>query len=64
MVSLKMTKDEANIMQNALERYVHHLRVEITHTNRWEFRNAMKQREQFLDDIIDRLKKKIIEDSK
>ena len=33
MVSLKMTKDEANIMQNALERYVHHLRVEITHTN-------------------------------
>jgi hypothetical protein len=63
MVSLKMTKDEANFMQNALERYVHHLHVEITHTNKWEFRNAMKQREQFLNEIIERLKKKILEDS-
>jgi hypothetical protein len=63
MVILKITEEEANIMRNVLERYVHHLHVEIEHTNKWEFRNAMKQREQFLNEIIGRLTKKIHEES-
>jgi hypothetical protein len=54
-----MTKDEANIVQNVIERYLYHLQVEIMHTDKREFREALKQREKFLKDIIERLKTNI-----
>jgi hypothetical protein len=64
MITFEMTKDEANIVQNVIERYLYHLQVEIMHTDKREFRDALKQREKFLKDIIDRLKTKIIAESK
>ena len=63
MISFEMSKDEANIVQNVIERYFDHLQVEIMHTDRREFRDALKQREKFLKEIIDRLKTKILEAS-
>jgi hypothetical protein len=63
MISLEMTNDEANIVQSVVERYLYHLQVEIAHTDKREFRDALKQREKFLMGIIDRLKTKILEDS-
>ncbi|OPY77074.1 MAG: hypothetical protein A4E65_02909 [Syntrophorhabdus sp. PtaU1.Bin153] len=59
MINFEMTKDEANIVQNVIERYLYHLQVEIMHTDKREFREALKQREKFLKDIIERLKTNI-----
>lgn len=63
MITFDMTKDEANIVQNVIERYLYHLQVEIMHTDKRDFRDALKHREKFLKDIIDRLKTKIIAES-
>jgi len=64
MITFEMTQDEANIVQNVIERYLYHLQVEIMHTDKREFRDALKQREKFLKEIIDRLKTKILAESK
>ena len=64
MITFEMSKDEANIVQNVIERYLYHLQVEIMHTDKREFRDALKQREIFLKEIIDRLKTKILSESK
>jgi hypothetical protein len=64
MITFEMTKDEANVVQNVIERYLYHLQVEIMHTDKREFREALKQREKFLKDIIDRMKTKILAESK
>jgi len=61
MITFEMTKDEANMVQNVIERYLYHLQVEIMHTDKRDFRDALKQREKFLKDIIDRMKTKIAE---
>jgi len=63
MINFEMTKDEANIVQNVIERYLYHLQVEIIHNDKREFRDALKKREAFLKEIIDRLKTKIMEAS-
>lgn len=63
MISLDMTKEEAKIVQNVIERYLYHLQVEIMHTDRREFREALKEREKFLREIIDRLKNRILAES-
>lgn len=63
MIGLDMTNEEASIVQSILERYLYHLQVEIAHTDKREFRDALKTREQFLREIIDRLKTKILEAS-
>lgn len=64
MITFDMTKEEANIVQNVIERYLYHLQVEIMHTDKRDFRDALKQREKFLKEIIERLKTKILEDTK
>ena len=63
MISLEMDKDEASTVQNVMERYLDHLQVEINHTDKREFRDALKQRDRFLREIIDRLNKEILEAS-
>jgi hypothetical protein len=63
MISLEMDKDEASTVQNVMERYLSHLQVEIIHTDKREFRDALKKRDRFLREIIDRLKTKILEAS-
>ncbi len=63
MISFVMTKDEANVVQSVIERYLYHLQVEIVHTDKREFKDALKQRETFLKDIIGRLKTNILDAS-
>ena len=63
VIRLEMTKDEATIVQNVIERYLDHLQVEIKYTDKREFQNALKQRERFLRQIVDRLNKEILEAS-
>ena len=60
MIRFEMTEEEANIVQSVIERYLSHLQVEIMHTDRREFRDALKGREQFLKKIIDRMKSEIL----
>ncbi|HVN23622.1 MAG TPA: hypothetical protein VMT71_06600 [Syntrophorhabdales bacterium] len=57
MVTVELSEDEAKILQNVLENYHSHLGVEIHRTYKREFREALKEREQFLAAIIERLKK-------
>jgi hypothetical protein len=61
MITFEWNKDEAHTVQDAMERYLSHLQVEIIHTDKREFREALKQREKFMKEIIDRLKTKILE---
>jgi hypothetical protein len=63
MISFEMSKDEATMVQSVIERYLYHLQTEIIHTDKREFRDALKEREKFLKEIIDRLKTKILADS-
>jgi len=60
MINIQMNKEEANILVSVIERYLYHLQVEIIHTDKREFRDALKKRENFLKEIIDRFKTKII----
>jgi len=63
MISLEMNKEEADILASVIERYLYHLQVEIIHTDKREFRDALKKRETFLKDMIDRFKTKILEEA-
>ncbi len=47
MIKLEMTKDEAKIVQGVIERYLYHLQVEIIHTDKRDFRKALKERNIF-----------------
>ncbi|MBN1626132.1 MAG: hypothetical protein JW944_06360 [Deltaproteobacteria bacterium] len=60
MVNIEMNREEAEILISVIERYLYHLQVEIIHTDKREFRDALKKRENFLKDIIDRFKTKVI----
>lgn len=62
MIKIEMNKEEANILVSVIERYLYHLQVEIIHTNKREFRDALKKRENFLKNVIDRFKTQILED--
>ena len=57
MVNLELSEDEAKVLQNILDNYHSHLDVEIHRTYKREFRDALKEREKFLADIIERLRK-------
>ena len=57
MVNFEISDEEAKLLLNVLERYDMHLDVEIAHTNRREFRDALKERATILKALIERLKK-------
>jgi hypothetical protein len=56
-----MNENELKILVSVVERYLYHLQVEIIHTDKREFRNALKEREQFLKEMIDKFKTKLAE---
>ena len=64
MINFQMTKDDASLVHDVLDRYLYHLEVEIIHTDKRSFRDALKQREKSLKDIAGRLKALIGEESK
>ncbi len=57
MIRLELTEEEAKVLQNVLENYHSHLEVEIHRTYKREFRGALKEREQFLLSLIERLRR-------
>lgn len=59
MINIELSREEANILITVIERYLYHLQVEIIHTEKREFREALKKRENFLKDIINRFKAKV-----
>ena len=64
MINFEMNDEEAKMVQGVIERYLYHLQTEIIHTDRREFREALKEREKFLKGIIDRLQTTIMACSK
>jgi hypothetical protein len=56
MAKLDLTPDEEKELLAILERYRHDLRVEIVNTHDREFRRFLRKREEFLFDLISRLK--------
>lgn len=56
MLKFELSEEEAKALSNTLELYLSHLRVEIAHTDRREFREALKRREAVLQSAANRLK--------
>jgi len=56
MASLELTREEERELLEVLERYYPALRIEIANTDDREFRRALKKREAFMKEMIDRLK--------
>jgi len=56
MAKLELTPDEEKELLAVLERYRHDLRIEIVNTDDREFRRFLRKREEFLHDLINRLK--------
>ncbi|MBA4389390.1 MAG: hypothetical protein C0399_00410 [Syntrophus sp. (in: bacteria)] len=57
MLTMGMNDEEAKFLLNVLERYNSHLEIEIIRTHHREFREALKERDNILKTLIDRLKK-------
>ena len=55
MIDLKLTNEEAADLKEILASYVSDLRMEIADTDKYEFREGLKQRKKFLNDLIGRL---------
>jgi hypothetical protein len=57
MITLDLSDAEAKMLQSVLENYHSHLEVEIHRTYKHEFRDALKEREEELKTVVERLKK-------
>lgn len=56
MSKLELTPDEEKELLAILERYRYDLRVEIVNTDDREFRKFLRNREEFINDLVQRLK--------
>ena len=56
MSGLELTREEEGALLEVFERYYPALRIEIANTDDRAFRRALKEREAFMKNIIDRLK--------
>jgi hypothetical protein len=56
MTNFELNDEEAKLLLNVLENYSLHLEVEIKRTYRREFRDALKEREKALHQIVERLR--------
>lgn len=55
MIDLKLTNEEAANLKEVLTSYVSDLRMEIADTDKYEFREGLKKKEKFLNDLVGRL---------
>jgi len=55
VITLQLSKEEAQILSEFLQSALSDLRMEIADTEKMEWRVEMKKREQFLGDLIGRL---------
>ena len=57
MVQLEMNDEEARVLRSVIDNYAAHLEVEIHRTEKRDFREALKRREEVLRGLIERLGK-------
>ena len=55
MIELDLTEEETSILKMVLESYLSDLRMEISHTDRLEFRDMLKERKAVLIKVIETL---------
>ncbi|HTT69541.1 MAG TPA: hypothetical protein VMF70_16060 [Gemmatimonadales bacterium] len=55
MAQLDLTAEEAAVLRQALESYLSDLRMEITDTERMEYREELKRQEEILTRLEERL---------
>ncbi len=55
MMTIELDDEEIRGVHGSLENYLNHLRVEIAHTDRRDFREALKKREALIEGVIRRL---------
>lgn len=55
MIDLKLTNEEAEELKDVLTSYVSDLRMEIADTDSYEFRETLKKKKNFLNDLISKL---------
>jgi hypothetical protein len=55
MHQLNLTSDEAQVLQDALQCFLADLRVEVSHTDNWEYRSALKRNEARLRKVLSEL---------
>jgi hypothetical protein len=56
MLALELNPEEAKVLLEILERYYPELRREVVNTDDREYRRSLKVTEQYMKQIIDRLK--------
>jgi hypothetical protein len=54
-MTIELTRDEIEELEQALNSYLSDLRMEIAGTDSYEFRQALKQRKAALDHVLGRL---------
>lgn len=56
MVRIEMNPEEAGLLHEILEEYVSDLRMEIAATDSKDFREALKKKEEFLKNLLEKLR--------
>ncbi len=52
MLNLELSQAEAQALQTALQSYIDDLRQEVSHTENWQFKAALKQNEAHLRRVL------------
>lgn len=55
MATLKLNPEELTILKEILENYLSDLRMEISHTDRLDFREQLKLRKQVVQKVLEQL---------
>lgn len=55
MPTLQLTPEELQLLKDVLENDLSDLRMEITHTDRSDFKDSLKQRKHLMADILEKL---------
>ena len=59
MVQLEMNDEEARVLRSVIDNYTAHLEVEIHRTEKRDFREALRRREEVLRALVRRLGKSV-----
>lgn len=54
-MELTLEKNEATVLREVLQRFLSDLRMEITHTEKYELRESLKAQEVMIKSLIERL---------
>ncbi|MFL5384811.1 MAG: hypothetical protein ACJ8GN_19990 [Longimicrobiaceae bacterium] len=54
-MNLDLTQEDAAILRDVIRSYLNELHDEIVHTENFEFREALQEKQRRLNDLLDRL---------